>query len=108
MLYEVITNWRFQFQYFRLKQNVLEQLVDASPGFGRNTNERRIATILFGNDGFRDQFLLDAIRVGFGLVDFVHRNDDRDPCSLGMVDRFTRLRRITSYNVCYTKLLRDA
>jgi hypothetical protein len=52
----------------------------------------RIAAVLFRHHLFGDQFLLDALGIGFGLVDLVHRDDDRHAGRLGMVNRLARLR----------------
>ncbi|OWK26193.1 hypothetical protein AJ87_01930 [Rhizobium yanglingense] len=38
------------------------------------------------------KFGADLLGIGRRLVDFVDRNDDRNACRLGMVDRFDRLR----------------
>ena len=61
-------------------------------GLGRNAHKGRITTVLFRHHLFDDQFLLDPIRVGFGLVDLVHRHDNRHAGRLGVVDGFARLR----------------
>ena len=43
-----------------------------------------IAAVVFRHDLFGDQFLLDAVRVGVGLVDLVDRDDDRHTGRLGV------------------------
>ena len=68
------------------------KFVDAGTLLGRNRHEGRIATVLFGNDAFGDQFLLDAIRIGIRLVHLVDRHDQRHTGRLGMVNRFLGLR----------------
>ena len=81
-----------QFKDFGLQQHLLEQFVDTGALLGRNRHEGRIATVLFGNDAFGDQFLLDTVRIGIRLVHLVDRHDQRHPGRLGMVDRFLGLR----------------
>ena len=51
-----------------------------------------VAAVFLGDDLIGDQFLLDPVRIGIGLVDLVHRHDDRHAGSLGVVDRLDRLR----------------
>ena len=62
------------------------------PCLGRNRHERRIAAVLFRNDAFGHQFLLDAIGVGIRLVDLVDRHHQRHTGRLGVVDGFLGLR----------------
>ena len=47
---------------------------------------------LFGNQAAIGELLLDAIGVGFGLVDLVDGHDDRHVGGLGVVDGFEGLR----------------
>ncbi len=83
---------RLQFQHFGLQQNGFEQTVDLGIGLGRYFDELGIATPFFRGDALRDQFLANALGVGFGFVDLVHRHHQRHTGSLGMVDGFDGLR----------------
>ena len=55
-------------------------------------HEGRVAAELLGNHALGNQFLPDAIRVGVGLVDLIHRHHQRHTGSLGMGNRFLGLR----------------
>ena len=81
-----------QFQHFGLQQDGIEQAVDIGVGLGRHFDELGIAAPFFGGDALRDQFLADALGVGIGFVDLVHRHHQRHTGRLGMVDGFDGLR----------------
>jgi hypothetical protein len=83
---------RLQFQHFGLQQHLFEQIVDALAGLGRHRHEGRIAAVLFRHHALGHQFLLDAFRIGFRLVDLVHRHHQRHVGGLGVVDGFLGLR----------------
>ena len=81
-----------QLEHFGLQQHILEQVIDTLTGARRHRHERRFAAELLGHDLLRHQFLLHPVGIGFGLVDLVHRHDDRHTGRLGMVDCLDRLR----------------
>ncbi len=83
---------RLQLQDFCLQQDVFQQIVDARAGLGRHADEGHVAAVFFRHDLLGHQFLLDALGLASGLVDLVHRHDQRHAGGLGMVDGFTRLR----------------
>ena len=62
------------------------------PVLAETGDERRVAAEVFGHDLLGDQLLLHALDVGLGLVDLVHRDDDRHAGRLGVRDRFLGLR----------------
>ena len=82
----------FQFEYFGLQQNRVEQIIDALPRLGRHRNKHYVSTVFFRQHVFRHQLLLDAIRIGLRLVDLVHRHNDRHICRLRVRNRFFGLR----------------
>ncbi len=55
-------------------------------------HELGIAAPLFRDDLTTGQIVLDAIRIGIGLVDLVDRHDDGDTRRLGVLDGFLGLR----------------
>ncbi len=81
-----------QFKNLGLQQHRFEQLVDTGADLGGNRDERCIAAPLFRNHIQRGQAVLDVVRVGFRLVDLVHRDHDRNTRRLGVLHRFLGLR----------------
>src|SRR3546814_15854488 len=57
----------------------------------RNLDRHDIAAEVFGDQLVLQQFLLHAIRIGAGLIDFVDGDDDRHLSGLGVIDRLDRL-----------------
>ena len=80
-----------QLQHFGLQKHVFKEFVDALAGLGGNRAERHVAAVLFGDDARVDEFLLDAIGIGFGLVDLVDRDDKRNARRTSVRDGFLRL-----------------
>ena len=84
---------RLELEHFGLQQDRFEQLVDAlrrsSPTPGRTSMSPPHSS---GIDALGDELLLDALGIRFGLVDLVHRDDDRHVARLRVRDRFVRLR----------------
>ncbi len=83
---------RLELEHFGLQQNRVEQIVDAGAGLRRDLDELRVAAVFLGQHAFGDELLLDPIRIGFGLVDLVDRDDDRHIAGLRMRDRLLGLR----------------
>ncbi|MNZ77087.1 hypothetical protein D3C78_956120 [compost metagenome] len=84
--------YRFQFENFGLQQDGVQQLVDTGTGFRRYVNELRFAAPLFRHNAVLRQFLLNAVRIGFRLVNFVHCNNQRHLRCFRMLDSFDGLR----------------
>ncbi len=55
-------------------------------------NELAFTAPLFRQNAVLGQFVLNAIRIGFRLIDFVHRNHDRHTCRFRVLDSFDSLR----------------
>ena len=86
---------RLQLQHFRLQQNGFQQLIDALAGMGRHIHKHGVATPLFRDYLFLTKLVFDPIRIRFRFVDFVHRDDQRHTCRLGVLDCFSGLRHHT-------------
>ena len=84
-----------QFEYFGLKQNHFEQLVKTGLLFGRHLNHDGISAPGFRNQAMLGEGVTDAVRIGAGLVNFVHGDDKRDAGGLGVMNRLDRLRHHT-------------
>ncbi|MNG95140.1 hypothetical protein D3C79_541660 [compost metagenome] len=82
----------FQFENFSLQQDSVQQFVDTGTGFRRYVNELCFAAPLFRHNAVLGQFLLNAVRIGFRLVNFVHCNDQRHLRCFRMLDSFDGLR----------------
>ena len=84
---------RLELQHFGLQQDRVEQLVDAlrrsSPTPARTATSPPYSS---GSTLFGDELLLHAVGIGLGLVDLVHRDDDRHVGRLRVRDRFLGLR----------------
>ena len=83
---------RFQFLQIRNQANHFEQKVEVSFLFRRNIDENRLAAPIFRHESAVGELLLDPFWQRAGLIDFIHRNDDRHFCGMGVVDSFDRLR----------------
>ena len=84
--------YRFEFEYFSLHQNRIQQLINTLTGQRRHINELRITAPLFRNNFLGGQIRLHTIKVDAGLVDFVHCHHDRHTSCAGVINRFCRLR----------------
>ena len=80
-----------QLQHFGLKQNLLQQFVDAHTGLRGHRHKRRITAVLFRHHFLDHQLLLDAVRVGIGLVSLGDGHHDRHLGCLGVLDGFLGL-----------------
>ena len=74
------------------EQDHLEQLIEVLALARRDLDRDRRAAPFFGHQAEVRQLALDAFGVRVGLVDLVHRDDDRHVGRLRVVDRFPRLR----------------
>ena len=81
-----------EFQHFGLQEHLLEQVVNAHTGFGRDGDKRRFATEFFGHNFFRNQLGTHALDVRIGLVHLVDGNNDRHTGCFGVLDGFFGLR----------------
>ena len=61
-------------------------------GLGRHFDELEVAAPFFRHDALGNQFLADALGIGIGFVDLVHRHHHGHARRLGVVDGFDRLR----------------
>ena len=76
----------------RNKADHLFQIVEMQPLLGRDLDKLRGASPLGRLQPAVRQLLLHPVRIRVGLVDLVHRHDDRHVRRLRVVDRFQRLR----------------
>src|SRR4051794_38765012 len=74
------------------QQDRLEQAVDAHQLLGGDVDEHRVAAVLLGHEVVLGELLADLGGVGPLLVHLVDRDDDRDACRLGVVERLDGLR----------------
>ncbi len=74
------------------QQNHFEQQVEILLRPGGNRHHDGIAAPIFRQQAAVGELLLDALRLGVGLVDLVDRHDDRHLGRAGVVDGFERLR----------------
>ncbi len=81
-----------QFQQFSLDRDRVQQVVDAQTGLGRDLDHLHVTTEIFGDDLLGEQLVLDAHRIGTGLVDLVDRHDQRHTRRTGVLDGFLGLR----------------
>ena len=81
-----------QVQNLRHQQNHFQQQFQALFGSGGNRHHHHIAAPVFGQQAAVGELLLDALRLGFGLIDLVDGHDNRHAGGLGVVDGFERLR----------------
>ncbi len=82
----------FQFQYFGLQQDSIQQFVDTGTRFRRNVNELALAAPLFRHDAVLGQFVFNAIWIRFRFIDFVDCNNYRHTCRFRVLDSFDSLR----------------
>ena len=82
----------FQFEDFSLQQDCIQQFVDASTRFCRYVDELAFAAPLFRQDAVLGQFVFNTIRIGFWLIDLVHRNHNRHTRRFRVLDSFDGLR----------------
>ena len=83
---------RFQFQNFSLKQDSVQQVINTGTRFRRHRDELRFAAPLFRHNAVLRQFVLNAIHIGFWLIDFVHCNNQRYLRRFRVLDSFNGLR----------------
>ena len=83
---------RFQLQNFSLQQDCVQQFVDAGTRFSRHVDELAFTAPLFRQNAVLGQFVFNAIRIRFRLIDFVHRNHDRHTRRFRVLDCFDSLR----------------
>ena len=57
--------------------------------------ERSVTAVILRNNLFGNQLLLDTLRVGFGLVNFVHRDNEWNSRRFGVMNCFFCLRHHT-------------
>ena len=74
------------------QQNHFEQVVDALTELRGDIADDGVAAPLLRYEFVLGQLLEHAVRICRRLVDLVDRNDDRNACRLGMVDRLDGLR----------------
>ena len=73
------------------EQDDLEQLLDARPGLRRHRDHRHVAAVVLDDDASLGELRPDAVRVGLGPVDLVHRDHERHLGRLRVADRLERL-----------------
>ena len=83
---------RFQFENFGLQQDRIQQFVDTSTCFCRNVDELALTAPLFRQNAVLGQFVFNAIRIGFRLIDFVYCNHNRHTRRFRVLDSFDGLR----------------
>ena len=69
-----------------LENDTLEQVADAHAGDGGHRDAGDVAAPVLGHDLVLGQLLLDALRVGGGLIHLVDGDDQLDVGGLGVVD----------------------
>ena len=74
-----------------LKDDGLEQVVDAELLLRGNVHEHVGAAPLFGDNSMLDEFLTHAVGLRAGLIDLVHGNHNRHVCGLSVVDSLDSL-----------------
>ncbi len=91
----------FQLKNLSLQQDSVEQFVDTGTRFCRYMNELAFAAPLFRHNAVLGQFILNAIRIRFWLIDFVHCNNNRYLRRFCVLDSFDCLRHhaiVSSHN----------
>src|SRR5688572_5199194 len=83
---------RAQLEDVSRQQNHLEQLIEVLPLLGRDGHHHGLAAPVFRHEIQLCQLTLDVVGVHAWLVDLVDRHDDGHVRSLGVIDRFARLR----------------
>src|SRR5690606_29088342 len=81
-----------QLEDLGLQRDGIQQPVYVLAGLGRQLDELGVATEFLGHDLVLEQFVLDLLRVGVGLVDLVDRDDQRHAGGLGVLHRLDGLR----------------
>ncbi len=76
----------------RHQQNHFQQKVEIRFLLGRDVHHDRVAAPFLGVQAGVGELLLDALRLGVGLIDLVDRDDDGNTRGARMVDGFERLR----------------
>ena len=74
------------------EQNHLEQQIEPGLLLRRDLDEHRRAAPFFGHEVEIGELALDRLGIGAGLVDLVHRDDDRHVRRARVIDRFPGLR----------------
>ena len=75
-----------KFKHISLKDDGLEQVVDAELLLRGNVHEHVGTAPLFGDDSMLNELLAHAVGLRARFVDFIHGNHDRHICSLSVVD----------------------
>ena len=83
---------RFQLQNFSLQQDGVQQVINTGTRFRRNWDELCFTAPLFRHNAVLGEFVLNAIEVSFWLIDFVHRNNQRNLRRFRVLDSFDGLR----------------
>jgi hypothetical protein len=81
-----------ELEHLGLKQDGVQEIVDAVAGLCRDLHHHGVAAPLLGHHLVLRQLLHDLVRMGIRLVDLVDRDDDRDPGGTGVLDRLDGLR----------------
>src|SRR2546423_784260 len=74
------------------RRNHPERRMEPTPGGRENGNAMGIAAVILRNQPLFRKLLLASIEVGLGTIDFIDRNNYRNPGSLGVVQCLNRLR----------------
>ena len=74
------------------EQDHLEEVIDADLLLSRDRDHDRVSAVFLRHEALLHELLLDAVRVGARLIDFVDCDDNRHACRLRMVDGLDRLR----------------
>ena len=81
-----------EFEHLGLQLDRLEQLVEVGLLGRRDFDVLDVAAHVLDDDLVLQQLLADLLRLGFGLIDLVDRDDHRHARGLGVIDRLDRLR----------------
>src|SRR5262249_34896725 len=70
----------------------LKQAVDTLAGARRHRHRDGVTAVVLGNQTLLGEPLLDTVDIGFGQIDLVDRDYDRNLGGARVIDRFDRLR----------------